>query len=69
MYVSWKRLELTFIESTLYLPWHGQVTLFLQINFIQETRTAHNDLGICAHVCIRAGLIIPDYLLPTPEVV
>jgi hypothetical protein len=37
--------------------------------FLQETKTAHYDLGICSQVCIRFGLIIPDYLLPTPEVV
>jgi hypothetical protein len=42
---------------------------FSQNKFLQETKTAHNDLGICSHVCIRFGLIIPDYLLPTPEVV
>ena len=69
MYVSWKRLELTFIESRLYLPWHGSVLHFLKINFLQETKTAHYDLGICSQVSIRFGLIIPDYLLPTPEVV
>jgi hypothetical protein len=41
----------------------------LKIDFIQETKTADNDLGICSHVCIRFGLIIPDYRLPTPGVV
>jgi hypothetical protein len=69
MYFSWKRLELTFIESTLYLPWHGSVSHFLKINFLQETKTDHYDLGICSQVCIRFGLIIPDYLLLTPKVV
>ncbi len=69
MYFSWKRLELTFIESRLYLPWQGAVSHFLKINFLQETKTAHYDLGICPQVSIRFGLIIPYYLLPTPKVV
>jgi uncharacterized hydrophobic protein (TIGR00271 family) len=42
---------------------------FLKINFIQEAKAADNDLGICSHVCIRFGLVITNYLLPTPGVV
>ena len=66
LFANVKKFELTFTESTFYLLQCGSVLHFLKINFIQETKTAHNDLGICPHICIRFGLIIPDYLPPTP---